>query len=209
MTETTNKTATPGIEVSPRGIAAYAWLYKKDVKFAKGDPDKAKHKLTLVVDKDAPGIPEFTASIQEHHVRNGGKEDEGPVTDGDKSKDKDGKLREEFAGKWKILFSTQYQPAMVDSKKTPLPDGVKIFSGDEVRIAFKRIDYDGFGGGVSLRMNAVQLLVKNAGGGADAFGDDDEGYVVPEDRREATEWAADAQRGTGMSAHGESNRGDY
>lgn len=166
---------------SPRGIAAYAWLDKKDTRFSKGDEKKSKYKVSLVVDKDDPKAAAFAASIQKAHADNEGRDKTCPVKDGDAKVDSDGKSIEEFANKWLISFQTSHPVKMIDSKKNPLPKGVSVWSGDAIKIAFSPIEYDtGATSGVSLRMGAVQLLEKNAGGaGVDNF-DEEDGYEAPE-----------------------------
>ncbi len=188
-----------GPEVSPRGIAAYTFIYKKDTKFAKTEAD-AKYKASLVLDKDGPGVEKFVASIRADHEANEGRAKTCPVKDGDEMLDKDGKQKEEFADKCVVQFKTRYQPALVDSRKTPLPEDVKVFPGDEIRCAFTRIPYDtGATSGVSLRLGAIMLLAKNAGGAnADAFEAEEDGYVTK---------ASSSDSGSGDSTG--DNGGDY
>lgn len=185
------KTKLP-IEVSVKGTAAFSWLYKKDDKFAKKGED-GKYKLSLVIDKDE--LPKLTARLDggatpiggtewvEHilkmHEDADGDNSNAPIKDGDKPVDKKGKpkeVREEFVNTYMVNFKSGYQPQLVDTKKNDLPADVKIMSGDTVKVAFRPNIFDG---GCNLYMNAVMLVEKNAtGGGAGAFGDDEEGYVV-------------------------------
>ena len=201
------------IEVSVKGVAAFAWLYKKDEKFAK-KPEDAKFKLTLIVDKDEiDDLParldngetvvsgkEWLTHIQEMHDQAGGDEEPQncPVKDGDKQLDKKGKQKKEtnkeLEGKYAINFSTKWPVQMVDTKKNDLPEAVKIMSGDIVKVSYRPFQYEG---GVTLRMATVMLIEKRAGGGGTAaFGDDEEGYVV-----EQTESAA--------AITGDDTNGDY
>ena len=180
------------IEVSVKGVAAYTHLYVPDTKFAKPGED-GKYKLSLVVDKndladlkarieggsEVIGGVEWMERIMNAHERADGDKANSPVKDGDKPVDKRGKAKdvnEEFAGTWIFNFKTTYPPQLVDSKKNDLPKVVKIMSGDVVKVSLRPNVFDG---GVNLYMNAVMLIEKNAGGGgAGAFGDDEEGYVA-------------------------------
>ncbi len=181
------------IEVSVTGVAAYAWLDKPDTKFAAAGED-GKYKLTLVIDKeeassltaqvgeDTMNGEEWLQSLRDMHEKCGGTAKNSPVKDGDKPLGAADKPKEEFLGKWLVGFKSKFQPAFVDAKKAPLnaqagfPDKppVRIMSGDLVKAAYTRFDFDR---GMSLRLSAVQLLDKRSTGGnaADAFGEE-EGY---------------------------------
>jgi len=173
------------IEISPEGVLAYAWIYKKDTKFAKTEDD-GRYKGSLIVDKDGPHVA-WAMELHAIHVdKMEGSKKNSPVKDGDKMKDKDGKAKEDFANAWLVNFKSQYKPNVVDAKKRPLTGDVKVSSGDLVKIAFQRNEYDtGATQGLSLRMAAIQVIDKRAGEGlgaaaAAAFGEED-GFETPED----------------------------
>ncbi len=206
------------IEVTPLGVAGYSkYLYERDTKFAKSE-EKAKYNMKFLLPKDQMGTlmaaldggktpitgEEWMAHINELHMQGGGKDGEGPIKDGDKITDKEGKTYDANVGMWVITLKSGYQPKTVDTKKQDLPANVKIFGGDAVKCAIRPELYDGFGGGVTLYLNAVMLIEKNGGGSADAFGEE-EGYVA-----EAS--AADAFGGdaNGPEQRGaDNNNGDY
>lgn len=88
------------------------------------------------------------------------------------------------------------KPIMFDSVKQPLKVGLKIGGGSRIRLAFKPNPYwmSGRGTGVSLRLEAVQLIELETWGGRDAddfgFGEaegftaedaDDEDYAGDDD----------------------------
>ena len=202
------------IEVSVKGVAAYSWLYKPDTKFAKNG-EAGKYKLSVVFNKDdiddlsaridggttQISAKEWISRLFKAHEYADGDESNSPIKDGDKPVDKKPKeLNEEFVGTYMVNFKSGYKPQTVDSKKNDLPADVKIMSGDVVKVAFRPNVFDG---GVNLYMNAVMLIEKNAqGGGAGAFGDDEEGYV-------ADASAADAFGGGNDDAPASSSNGDY
>lgn len=205
------------LEVTSKGIAAYAWLYKRDTKFAKKGED-GKFKITLVLDKEELGdltarlngggdevsATEWLEHLKDMHEKAGGDASNSPVKDGDNQLDKKGKPKKdpnkEFFGKVMVNFKTGYPAQLVDTKKNDLPPDVKIYSGDLVKIVYRPFAFDE---GVSLRLNAVMLVDKRAtAGGAEAFGDEDEGGYV------ADKAASDAF-GNGDGASGSSSDGDY
>ena len=161
--------------ISPSGVAAFAWLNKPDTKF-----DKNKYTITLVLEKGNKENDEFVKAIQAAHAAAGSGKDEGPAKDGDKRKE------DAFNGKWTVVFNSKNRPNQVDALKAKLPqnkDGTYVSSarsGDLVKIAFNPATYDGFGGGITLYLNAVQIIDKRAtGAGADDFDAVEGGYAAP------------------------------
>jgi len=173
------------IEISPEGVLAYAWIYKKDTKFAKTEDD-GRFKGSLVISKDGDAADWAMELHWIHTDKMEGSKKNSPVKDGDKMKDKDGKPKGDFANCWLVNFKSQYKPTVVDAKKRPLTGDVRVASGDLVKIAFQRNEYDtGATSGLSLRMAAIQVIDKRAGEGlgaaaAAAFGEED-GFEAPED----------------------------
>lgn len=52
----------------------------------------------------------------------------------------------------------KYKPPVFDAKNNKLPETVIVGGGSKVRISVTVNPFDGFGGGVSLYLNAVQVL---------------------------------------------------
>ena len=184
--------------VTPVGVAAYSYFHKPDTgnRFSDG---KYKGKLVLPGDTDLSKIEE---KIRAHAAAVFPGKDlselQLPWKDGDPEK-------EEFAGKIILTAKSKYAPQVVDSKKRKLPKGVKALSGDDVRFVASLYAYEQTEEqvekvdgkkvkrtvtiyGVSLQLNVVQVIAKNAGGGglneldeidgwepdeADGFGGDD------------------------------------
>lgn len=149
--------------ISPQGVAAYAWVHKPDTKF----DDEGKFKVDLVIEKkDADDKAKAFLKMLSS-------KDKKLVKDGDKGKN------EEFKGKWHVTFKSSYAPDLRDAKKQKLPADVKVYSGDVIRVAFSMAEYEAFGGGYTLYLNAIQLIEKrNFGTSAgDAF-DEVEGYTA-------------------------------
>lgn len=149
-------------EVTPVGIASFAHLLEPD---SKGQYADDKYKITLKLPKQGADnqseIDAFVAKINkaaDEAFPKSRKRNDSPVKDGD------AKEHESNHGFWLLTFKTNYQPPMVDTKKTPLPKEVKIFAGDVVRVAYAIKEYEtkAVGTGVSLQLRAVQLIEKRA-----------------------------------------------
>ena len=146
--------------ISPQGVAAYAWVHKPDTKF----DDEGKFKVDLVLDKKE--IDDKAKAF----LKMLSSKDKKLVKDGDKHKS--GENGENpFAGKWHVTFKSSYAPDLRDAAKQKLPADVKVYSGDVIRVAFSMAEYEGFGGGYTLYLNAIQLIEKRNFGNAagDAF----------------------------------------
>ncbi|SFZ81702.1 Protein of unknown function [Devosia enhydra] len=184
MAET--KTKQPKVKlVTPVGIAAYAYHHKPDTKGQYAD-NKFKGQLVLDGDTDMSDhekkVRDFAAEVfpnddlSDLHLP--WKEYEGD--------------KEEFEGKIILKASTKHKPTVVDTKRQALRKGIEARSGDEVRYvttlyAYKKTEkvkegkkiIDVIMFGVSLQLTVVQLVKKNAGGGAnlDAL-DDIDGFDI-------------------------------
>lgn len=72
------------------------------------------------------------------------------------------------------------KPQVVDAKKRPVSS--PVFGGSDVKVAYRVAPYSGFGGGVTLRLQGVQVLNLVTGGGFDptAAFDEEDGFEEPE-----------------------------
>jgi hypothetical protein len=197
--------------VTPVGTAAYAYHHAPDTKgqFADG---KYKGQLVMAGNTDMSKLETtvraFAAAV---------------FPDDDLSdlrlpwKAYDGE-KEEFQGKIILKASTKHKPTVCDTKRQLLSKSVEARSGDDCRYAaslyaYKKMEKIRDGKkivdvvmiGVSLQLNTVQLVKKNAGGGAsvDAF-DDIEGF----DLSEVEDFAGDDVPFAGGSTR-DDNGGDF
>jgi len=73
-----------------------------------------------------------------------------------------------------VTFKTgaQFKPSLFDKYGRALADGTLIGNGSKVRVNFSPVAYEGFGGGITLYLNAVQVLdlVPYAPKTADSYG---------------------------------------
>ena len=164
--------------VTPRGFAGYAKnLYELDTegKFASN-----KFKFEVRFPKGDEEIETFRKKLLKAH-KDAGNNQYPPIKDGDKvAKETDNEKRAAFAkGHYLMTFKSDYEPALVDSKKVKLPKKVVIMGGDVVKVSFNPKAYDMLGGGISNQLNAVMLIEKIAGGqGAAEFEEEDDGFVA-------------------------------
>lgn len=152
------------ILVTPKVVAAYAWVHKEDEKYG-------KYKITGIFDKDNAEHKEFLQKLAKVAGKDKIKDGDNPIN-GKTGKKKE--VKEEHRGKWLVNFSSKYKPDTRDAKKNSLPDGTFIYSGDVVRIAFVVREYDD---GVALSLAAVQLIEKrNTGRSYGDLFDEEDGF---------------------------------
>lgn len=77
-------------------------------------------------------------------------------------------------GRWYVTFKTsdKFKPAVFDRVGQLLPDGTLVGNGSRVRVNYTPQSYEAFGGGVTLYLNAVQVveLVEYKAQRASAYG---------------------------------------
>lgn len=164
------------IVVLPPCVAAYAHVYTPDDKFAT-DPDDAKYSIRAVFE-EGDDLSKFEAACAEVA------EAEWPKVKMDKvntpirtADDIENETEaEKFVGKKFITTRTKYMPKIIDAAKDPLPEGVRVMSGDLVRVSVEVYAMVASGKkSVFTRFRAVQLLEKRnmAGDYTNDFDDDD------------------------------------
>lgn len=177
------------------GIAKLAFLDKPSEPFeGKGDP---KYKTRILLE-DTPEIREkineFHSAIEAEAKKAKVKLKKNYATkfnypedeDEDDFIPQDGKDRakfdEDYRGKIWFESASKYKPGLIDSARQSLPEDVKIYNGDVIKVKVEGNPYDGFGSGISLRLKTVQLVEKNTsfseGPDTDGFDDIEDGYVA-------------------------------
>lgn len=178
------KPALPKI-VTPPGVGAFVWVHTPDTYMA--EDGEGKYKTTLVFDAGDPAIVAFEKELRrlaqvaakEAEVKLGPNFNM-PVVPGEEYKDKDGNVRDGFAGKMVVRLASKYAPGLFNNNKQPIADGVKIMSGDLFRCSAQVYPYKGsrkigLDGGISLRLKSVQLIEKRSFG-ANSADDFDDAY---------------------------------
>jgi len=174
--------------VTPVGTLIHVWSDKPDDKFAT-ETSPAKYKASIVLDPATPGVEEFIADLRAKgeavaKLLDVELEDDykfaksTPKSKGTKKKP----LKEEFVGMYVLESKTgaDYPPRRKDAANKVIEDPGVIRSGDIGRLAVSILAYEAFGSGLSLRLNAIQLIEKRAFGGGDGddgFDDVDGGYT--------------------------------
>src|SRR5688572_104767 len=77
----------------------------------------------------------------------------------------------------------KYPPRVVDSQNKPVPSTTRIGGGSKLRVLATLEPFDGFGGGVTARLNAVQVVELVEYGGA-GFEPIEGGYAAGPDDSE-------------------------
>lgn len=179
---------------TPAGVAKWAWISKADTKFN----SDGEFKVTLVLDQDTatPVINKIEKELDTFYkglkaqgkkkikeaVRPYGEEvdDEGDPT---------GNV--EFRFKSKQKFKPRIP--VFDSKGKPLTD-VEVWAGSKIKVNTALAPYEApIGAGLSMRLNAVQVidLVQGSSGTAEGFGFDEEDGYVHEDEEPSMEEEAE------------------
>lgn len=158
--------------VSPAGTFQWTWLDKPDTKF-----DKTQYKNTLCLPKGEVGNDAFAKKLNDAHKTAKGKAEHRPAKDGDAMAEDDEK-KERFRGHWVITFKTKNKPELRGPKGKSDVLTVAPRSGDFGKVAYAIGQMtEGTFKGVTMYLNAVQLLERRStGGGADAFGDESDEY---------------------------------
>ncbi|MFH1952540.1 MAG: hypothetical protein ABIL06_13085 [Pseudomonadota bacterium] len=158
--------------VSPIGDAK--WAHVQTPKAAYQGIGDAKYQIDVVFDAGGEW-DELCREIATEIKSNGYKNS--PLK---KEKNKD----DDPTGRYFITFKTgeQYPPKIFDKHGQIIPQEVLVGNGSKVRVAFTMASYDGFGGGVTMYLGAVQVieLVEYQGGSASDYGFEvEEGIADP------------------------------
>lgn len=169
--------------ITPKGVAKYPWLTIPSTQF---NPD-GDYKVDLVLDPSDPAVEAFLSGLDEDvktyfselakkdkKKSNLAKTAKVPYTsESDPSTGQD-------TGMVVVKFKSGYKPALFDSKRQPITDDdIKVGSGSIIKVAFTKNFYEGFGGGMNLYLQQVQiikLVEYNAKGEPAAGFDEEEGF---------------------------------
>jgi hypothetical protein len=157
--------------ILPVGIAVWPHLNEIEVYQPvdkKGKPNGAqKRHFITKVRYDSAQLSAIKAELKKHALKLGVGEDEIDSIKLPfkkiKVKDKEGNV----TGHEFLLQATsgeKYRPPAFDAKNNKLPPSVTIGGGSKIRLDVTVNYYDGFGGGINLYMNAVQVIELVEGG---------------------------------------------
>lgn len=172
--------------VTPRGVFVYPHLHAPDTKFNAAGVFHTKLRL----EESSPEVQKFIKKVKDAY-KSFAKEEGLKVR-------KDGlpwKQDEDNPGHIILTAKMQHEvtprrgepftqvPVIVDASRKELVAGVNIGGGTEGRLSCVLVPYTGFGGGISLRLQAVQVLklVEFTGGAGDFGFEEEEGFEAPDD----------------------------
>jgi len=195
MADTKKRNPKPIIKhILPKAPAADCYVAVPDDKPIAGadwKPD-GKFKASMVFDDETPLADLRKAVIELAKEEFGSNFDEETFQFPWRNYESDAK-RERFRDKTVVTAKTTIKPKVVDTKRQPVPEKIKVFGGDVIRMAVTLYPYsktekvkegkkmvDETFYGCSLRLEQVMLVEKNGGSGEVDWGDEEDGYVAPE-----------------------------
>ena len=186
-----------GIRITtPAGVAKYPWLLKPDTKWN----TEGEYKVTLVLDKEEaePVISKIERVLEDHiaelKLGSNKKVKQGPLPYCDEEDDEGNPTgRTEF--KFKTKASIKPKIPMFDSRGTPM-SGVNVWGGSKIKVNSLLYPYVApMGAGISLKLNAVQVLELVQGSGdTEGFGfEEEDGYVLSEEDQSLEEYTEEEE----------------
>lgn len=177
--------------ITPEGVAKFPWLTEPDTRFN----DAGEYKVNLVLPKDDEATQALIKKIEKvfadfQKTLKGAKLKKLPDSLGFEDEftedgDETGNVIFKFKAKTGYTnkageYVKMEAPKLFDSKLQPIAKGTAIWGGSTMMVNFTPSAFDaGKNIGVTLRLNAVQVIQINNGGGASAgdygFGEQ-EGY---------------------------------
>lgn len=149
--------------MSPIGRVSYPSVWKMNQMIGPdGQPaGKAKFELTLLIDKDDPGLKTMKQRAQAAIAKkwpDPAKRPKGlrsPFRDGDVDKPSN----PEYEGKTFIAFRTEKKPGVVNAANEDIIDQSEFYAGCFARVTFNAYAYDTMGNkGVAFGLNNVQKV---------------------------------------------------
>ena len=138
---------------TPIGEVRFSYLDKP--RPAYDDKGKPKFEITLRFKQDDPDWKKFCTEIT-GMVKAIGERAGNPIHWETEKDENDKKVKTGFLA---IRFATgeQFKPAVFDAYGRPLPEGVRVGNGSMARVNCNPAPYEGFGGGITMYLNAVQI----------------------------------------------------
>ena len=155
---------------TPIGEVRYAHLNTPKAAF--DDKGAPKYEITLRFKPDDPAWKKFCQEVTAMHKAAGTAPN--PIHWETEKDENEKKVKTGFLA---LRFKTgeQFKPSVFDAYGRPLPEGVKVGNGSMAKVNCSPTPYPGFGGGITLYLNAVQvteLIPYGASTDPSAFGFD-------------------------------------
>ena len=164
--------------ITPIGTAVYPWLTKPDYQFV----ESGKYQTKLSVSKDDKGAQKLITEINNYSL----------AEFGQKAKVHLPFQLDEETGNFVFTMSTKYKPTFFDASGTPVTDPPNIWGGSQIRIKGAMSSYSHTKKGISLYINAVQIIKAISGGAGDDSGFD---AVEMDDAFHAESFSNEAEAG--------------
>lgn len=155
---------------SPKGVAMYPWLTRPDTKW----DVEGVYKISVSVPSDNKEVQEFCDKVREKFVDEFGNKKIAKAIF---------PFKEDDEGNTIIQFKSKKQPRLFNSKGQPIKntEDLKIGGGSIVKVNASINPYDkGINTGVSLYLNAVQIIELVEFGNKSLFDDEGEGFASEE-----------------------------
>lgn len=128
------------------------WAHVHTPKKAFDDRAEPKFQIDVVFDPKDPAWQSFGKDVQARVKACGGKNSPlKPEVEGEDDKP---------TGRWYCTFKTgaKFAPGVFDRFGKPIPPDVLVGNGSKVRVSYSPKPYEGFDGGLTMYLNAVQVL---------------------------------------------------
>ena len=161
MTDKVEKKEKRQVLISPEGFLMFPFLTHACTSF----DEKGVYKTDLVVAPSDMAVQKFLKGIQEFLKKHMPKGGHVPYK---KQVDEAG----EETGNYVVSFKSQFKPGIFDVRNNEFPPEIIVGAGSKAKVAYVLNFYKGFGGGVNLYLQAVQIidLVEYRGKSAESFG---------------------------------------
>ena len=132
------------------------WAHVQEPKPGFTDKDDPKYCIDVVFDTDDKEWTEWAKGVKKLADEAGG----GNPVKWEKVKDPNDPQKKVKTGRLVASFHTsaKFKPGLFDYRGVPMDDETLIGNGSMVRINYSPKEYTGFGGGVTLYLNAVQVM---------------------------------------------------
>jgi len=137
-------------------IGECKWAHVQEPKPGFSDKDEPKYCINVVFDPKDKAWMKWAEDMKEQAEEAGG----GNPVKWEKIKDPKDESKKVKTGLLTVQFHTgaKFKPGLFDANGVPLADGVLVGNGSKVRVNYSPKEYTGFGGGITLYLNAVQVL---------------------------------------------------
>ena len=137
---------------TPFGVAKFCYLTIPYVSKEQKDKEEGKYKIDLILDPAVPEHKAFLKQLQGLTIKHAGKGKKAPYK---KDQDKDDNGNSADTGLYAVTMHSRYKPDIFDSARNKIE--ANVGEGSVLRCFVNPKPYEGFGGGLTLYLQAVQV----------------------------------------------------